>query len=97
MQRILAKLMAQNIFNFISGIILLLPAILCAGEPRSDKHSFDILDAPINHIQLKLEAGDITSRELVEKYLERIKAYDQKGPALNAISVLNPKAMERAI
>ncbi len=97
MQKILAKLMVPKYINFISGIILLLPAILYAGEQRGDKHHFDILDASINHIQLQLEAGEITSRELIETYRERIKAYDQKGPALNAISVLNPKAMERAI
>ena len=97
MQRILAKPMLRLYFNFISGIVLIIPAILYAGERGSDYQNFEFLDASINHIQLKLEAGEITSRELVETYLERIKAYDQKGPSLNAISVLNPKAIERAI
>ncbi len=43
-----------------------------------------------------LEAGRFTCRELTKSYLDRIEAYDQKGPALNAIVLVNPKALERA-
>jgi Asp-tRNA(Asn)/Glu-tRNA(Gln) amidotransferase A subunit family amidase len=43
-----------------------------------------------------LELGRFTCRELTELYLARIEAYDRKGPALNAIVVVNPKALERA-
>jgi len=38
----------------------------------------------------------ITSRDLVTMYLARIEAYDQRGPALNAISVTNSKALAEA-
>ena len=37
-------------------------------------------------------AGELTARELVERYLERIEALDRQGPALNAIIELNPDA-----
>jgi Asp-tRNA(Asn)/Glu-tRNA(Gln) amidotransferase A subunit family amidase len=40
--------------------------------------------------------GRITARALVERYLERIEAYDKQGPALNAIIVSNPNALARA-
>ena len=89
--------MLRLYFNFICGMVLIIPAILYAGERGSDFQNFEFLDTAISDLQIKLEEGDITSRALVEKYISRIKAYDQKGPALNAISVLNPKAMERAI
>ena len=40
--------------------------------------------------------GTVNSHVLVEKYLARIKAYDQDGPRLNAMIALNPKALEEA-
>ena len=43
-----------------------------------------------------MTAGRVTSRGLVESYLARIQAYDQAGPRLNAIVLLNPRAREEA-
>ena len=40
--------------------------------------------------------GTLTSEKLVQLYLARIKAYDEQGPALNAVITLNPKALETA-
>ncbi len=56
----------------------------------------NILDVSISDLQTKLEAGEITSVQLVKIYLARIAAYDQKGPSLNSISVINSKALQRA-
>jgi Asp-tRNA(Asn)/Glu-tRNA(Gln) amidotransferase A subunit family amidase len=41
-----------------------------------------------------MAAGLVTSRDLTAMYLARIEAYDQRGPALNAISVINPAALD---
>ena len=38
----------------------------------------------------------LTCVELVQSYLDRIAAYDQSGPALNAFVKLNPAALEEA-
>jgi amidase len=54
---------------------------------------FEIMEATIPQLQAALSAGNVTSRDLVAMYLARIEAYDQKGPALNAISVANPNAL----
>ena len=43
-----------------------------------------------------MEAGELTSRQLVDAYLARIEAYDRQGPALNSIIVINPRAVARA-
>jgi Asp-tRNA(Asn)/Glu-tRNA(Gln) amidotransferase A subunit family amidase len=43
-----------------------------------------------------MDQGLVTSRELVQQYLERIEAFDRKGPALNAFVYLNPRALEEA-
>jgi Asp-tRNA(Asn)/Glu-tRNA(Gln) amidotransferase A subunit family amidase len=53
-------------------------------------------EASIAGIHSALESGRITCSTLVQMYLDRIEAYDKKGPALNAIVTINPKALERA-
>lgn len=58
--------------------------------------AFDVTEQSIEDLQQALDAGRITSRQLVELYLARIEAYDQRGPALNAIVAVNPRAREAA-
>jgi Asp-tRNA(Asn)/Glu-tRNA(Gln) amidotransferase A subunit family amidase len=43
-----------------------------------------------------MQAGEVTSRQLVDLYLARIRAYDAQGPALNSIAALNPDARDAA-
>ena len=57
---------------------------------------FDVMEKSIEELQRAMEAGQVTSRQLVDAYLARIEAYDQQGPSLNAITVLNPRAREAA-
>ena len=44
----------------------------------------------------KAFASGLTSEALVTAYLKRIEAYDKKGPTINAVITLNPKALETA-
>jgi Asp-tRNA(Asn)/Glu-tRNA(Gln) amidotransferase A subunit family amidase len=55
-----------------------------------------VYEASIDDLQSALAAGTLTSRQLVEQYMARIQAYDQRGPALNAIVTLNPNALKEA-
>jgi Asp-tRNA(Asn)/Glu-tRNA(Gln) amidotransferase A subunit family amidase len=57
---------------------------------------FRVEELTIAGIHSGLESGRFTCRELTQMYLDRIEAYDQKGPALNALVLVNPKALERA-
>ena len=57
---------------------------------------FDVMERSIAELAAALDADEVTSRELVAGYLARIEAYDQRGPALNAIIVLNPRAVPDA-
>ena len=43
-----------------------------------------------------MSSGQITSRALVEIYVDRIEAYDKEGPRLNSVIFLNPEALTRA-
>ena len=56
----------------------------------------NILEATIEGIHSAYRSGQLTSRQLVQMYLDRIEAYDQQGPAVNAIITINSKALEEA-
>jgi Asp-tRNA(Asn)/Glu-tRNA(Gln) amidotransferase A subunit family amidase len=58
--------------------------------------AFNILETSIDDIHAAYKSGELTCRQLVQMYLDRIEAYDKKGPALNAIITLNSKALEEA-
>ena len=57
---------------------------------------FMVAEATIAGIHDALRDNAITCRELTQRYLERIAAYDRSGPALNAIVVVNDAALARA-
>jgi amidase len=57
---------------------------------------FEILETTIDQVHAAFKSGKLTSRQLVQAYLDRIAAYDQQGPKLNAIITLNSKALEDA-
>lgn len=57
---------------------------------------FQLVEATIDEIHDAMKNGEITSQELVERYFERIEAYDNDGPNLNSIITLNENASERA-
>ena len=57
---------------------------------------FDLSTATIADINAAFDAGALTSEKLVQLYLNRIEAYDQKGPKLNVIIARNPRALEEA-
>jgi amidase len=52
--------------------------------------------ATIEDLNAAFDAGTLTSERLIELYLARIEAYDQRGPALNAVLHLNAGALAAA-
>ena len=57
---------------------------------------FQTEEATIADIQAALKARTLTCRALVQMYLDRIEAFDKKGPALNAIVAINADALKTA-
>ncbi len=57
---------------------------------------FDVTDKSILELAAALDARAVTSRALVQAYLDRIDAYDQRGPALHAMLTINPRALDEA-
>jgi amidase len=58
--------------------------------------AFQLEETTIDAIHGAMRAGEVTSRQLVDAYLERIEAIDRGGPRLNAVLAVNQAARERA-
>ena len=74
-------------------------AMVAAAQQRADSllsNGFNVVEATIDDVRAALMARQISCRDLTERYLERIRAYDHSGPALNAVQTVNPHALEDA-
>ncbi|MDV2998088.1 MAG: Glutamyl-tRNA(Gln) amidotransferase subunit A [Chroococcidiopsis sp. SAG 2025] len=58
--------------------------------------TFKLEEATIEDINRAFDAEALTSKQLVQLYLNRIAAYEDGGTFLNAITTVNPKALETA-
>jgi amidase len=56
----------------------------------------DPVELTIAQAHAALRDGRTTCRALVQAYLDRIEAFDKRGPAINAIVVTNPNALADA-
>jgi amidase len=57
---------------------------------------FELMETTIGDVHAAFASGQLTSHVLVQMYLDRIEAYDKKGPAINAVISLNPDALAEA-
>ncbi len=71
-------------------------AALAFTTPAVRAAEFNLSTATIQDINAAFSAGALTSEKLVTLYLARIAAYDQKGPSLNSIILVNPQALAEA-
>jgi amidase len=55
--------------------------------------SFDIVEASMSELQLALDAGRVTSRQLVQRYTDRINRYNGR---INAVAYLSRTALNEA-
>jgi Asp-tRNA(Asn)/Glu-tRNA(Gln) amidotransferase A subunit family amidase len=76
----------------IAAIAVASPAL----RSQTPSSAFDVYEQSIGQLQIAMDAGKVTSRQIVEQYLARIEAYDQRGPAINAFIALNPRALDEA-
>src|SRR5262245_47468021 len=55
-------------------------AIVTIAGTAHAQQRFRLIDATIDGIHTEMRAGRLTCTQLVQAYLDRIKAYDQAGP-----------------
>ncbi|MDQ8204688.1 amidase family protein [Pelagicoccus sp. SDUM812003] len=79
------KLKTALVFSLVFAAAHALPA-----------KEFNLQTATVADINEAFDAGALTAERLVELCTARIEAYDQKGPKLNAVIAINPKALEIA-
>ena len=58
--------------------------------------SFNPIETTIAGGHAAYQSGELTCRQLVQIYLDRIEAYDKNGPAINAIISVNSAALKEA-
>ena len=82
-------------------------AALCAGfgQPqatqgqraeRIEDREFRVVETSVDEVHAAYKSGTLTAHELVQAYLDRIDAYDKKGPTINCIITINPRALAEA-
>lgn len=71
-------------------------SLLCLGQGVASAATFNVEEASITGIEDALKSGQTTCQAVVAAYIDRINAYDQKGPALDSVITLNPAARELA-
>lgn len=71
-------------------------ALPLMSQPPASANDFSPEEATVASVHAALVTGRLTCVRLVEWYLERIAAFDDKGPALNAVITINSRALETA-
>ena len=88
--------MFNKLFQYLTAsllcVFLLFPGAL---ESRNTKET-NYWEYDIETLQSLMQKGELSSRQLVQFYLDRIDAIDRDGPALNSIIETNPQAIEIA-
>jgi amidase len=74
------------LFSAVFSLLILSPPV----------RALSVEEATIADLQAAYLTGELTTRQVVATYLARIEAYDKKGPYLNSLININPKALEEA-
>ena len=66
------------------------------GKPAASAATFTFDEANVAELQKQMASGTLTSRALVQAYLDRIAAIDDAGPQLGAVIETNAEALKEA-
>ena len=69
---------------------------LVLGTGQVAAQGFQVEEATIADVHAAFLSGELTCVGLVQAYTDRIEAYDKRGPRLNTVATLNPRAMQEA-
>src|SRR5947208_2766005 len=83
------------VFSLLASLLTAAPT-RASGQAPGGRAQFRIEETTIGDIHAAFRAGTLSCKSLVEQYLRRIDAYDKNGPAINALVVVNPAALQVA-
>ena len=89
--------MSRMRFAVIAWVCAAVHLALAAPKPQrgegGQQPAFSVVEASIPEMQAAMGQGRVTSRGIVQQYLDRIAKYEDR---LNAIITLNPRALDEA-
>lgn len=85
--------MKKNLLLPIIAAMLAFSSCNVEKKPAADLNSFRFQEYTIDQLQEGYSNGDFTVTEVVQAYLDRITAIDDRGPMLNAVIQINPEAL----
>ena len=77
----------------IAALVSVLVSVPHHAEAQQSRPAFRFAEATIADVHAALRQRSTTCHAIVAGYLARIESYDKRGPAINAIVVMNPKAL----
>jgi amidase len=81
----------------LTVVTVMMGGAACArSDARPISASYSVENKSLETLRDDLVARRVTSRQLVELYLERIRTIDQSGPALRSVLAVNPRALDEA-
>jgi amidase len=86
----------QTLVILISVALVLTAAPAGPSQVKQSAVPFEVVEKTIEEIRAAMKSGQLTAHQLVQAYLDRIKAFDKEGPAINCIITLNSRALEEA-
>ena len=78
-----------------SFLLMTTVASVAAAQPAS-KPAFRLEEATVADIHAAFDAGTLTCQRLTEMYLARLAVYEDAGPRINAVTTVNPRALDEA-
>ena len=63
---------------------------------KPESKTFQLLETTVADVHKAFADGELTARELVQMYLDRIEAYDNAGPAINSVITVSSTALAEA-
>ena len=81
------------------AIALLASTLLAMQNPAvmlAQTNTFPVEEATISDLHAAYVAGRTTTRAVIQAHLDRIAAYDKRGPRINSLITVNPRALEDA-
>ncbi|MGB4771988.1 MAG: amidase [Chitinophagaceae bacterium] len=79
--------------NFLRNTSAAAASALISADAFADAKDFELNEVTVDALQEQMRLGKMTSKQLTQKYLDRIKAVDKSGPMLNAVIEVNPDAL----
>ena len=89
------KLPRRTFLHLAAGVAALpvLPRFALT-QARTDPIAIE--EATIADLEAAFISGRTTARAVTQAHLDRIEAYDKRGPFINSLITVNPRALEEA-